>query len=123
MKRILRIALLGVAASSLGGCYYYGPYAYGPYPPYISGPSAQQRFDRSWDAVVGAMADQGVAIATQDRGAGVVRGTRGTASVTASVQTQADGDIQVRFDQSGPPEADPQLIHRISASYDRRMGR
>lgn len=93
------------------------------YEPVAVGPTTEQRFDRSWSAALGAMSDQGVTIETQDRGAGVIRGSRGGISISAMVQTLADGSIQVRFDQSGATSTDPNLIHRISDSYDRRMGR
>jgi hypothetical protein len=115
MSRILRVVALCLAVTTVAGCVYYEPVAVGPSP--------QQRFDRSWSAALGAMVDQGVAIETQDRGAGVIRGSRGGIALTAMLQTQADGSIQVRFDQSGATSTDPGLIHRVSESYERRMGR
>ena len=80
-------------------------------------------FDRSWAAVIGALQDQGVQITSEDRGAGIVRGTRNGINVTASVRTQADGSVRVEFNTAGATERDPALIDRISQSYDRRMGR
>ena len=79
--------------------------------------------DRSWAAVIGALQDQGVQITSEDRGAGIVRGTRNGINVTASVRTQADGSVRVEFNTAGATERDPALIDRISQSYDRRMGR
>lgn len=111
MKR----ALVLVVALMLGSCVVYEPVAVSPSP--------QQRFDRSWSAAMGAMIDQGVAIDAQDRGAGMIRGNRGGINITATLQTLADGSIQVRFHQSGATSSDPNLIHRVSDSYDRRMGR
>jgi hypothetical protein len=105
---LLCSALLSLAA----GCV-----AYEPYPV-----SVQSRFDQSWNAATAAMADQGVSIATQDRGAGIIRGTRSGINVQASLRTLADGRVEVRFDSSGD-RADAGLIHRISESYERRMGR
>ena len=110
MKRLVVLLLF-----LLGGCV--------AYEPVVVGPTTQQRFDRSWSAAMGAMSDQGVTVETQDRGAGVIRGSRGGILIIAVVQTLADGSIQVRFDQSGATSTDPALIHRISGSYDRRMGR
>jgi hypothetical protein len=92
-------------------------------PVYVSQPTVQQRFDRSWSAAAGAMSDEGVAITEQDRGSGTIRGTRSGAQVTASVQTLADGRIQVRFEATGPSGSDTAFVHRLSSSYDRRMGR
>jgi hypothetical protein len=86
-------------------------------------PTEQQRFDRSWAAATGALADQGMTITEQNRGAGVVRGERAGIGITASVRTLADGRIEVKFDQTGAASSDPGLVHRVSESYDRRMGR
>ena len=112
MKRIVALVL---SALLLGSCVVYEPVPVGP--------TTQQRFDRSWSAAAGAMSDQGVAIDAQDRAAGAIRGNRGGIVITATLQTLADGSIQVRFDQSGATSTDPGLIHRISESYERRMGR
>lgn len=83
---------------------------------------APSTYERAWAAAIGAMQDQGVAINEQDRAAGVLRGTRGAAGVTAVVRTRPDGRVQVEFNASGT-SADPGLVDRISASYNRRMGR
>jgi hypothetical protein len=111
MRAYILAALLHSAL--LAGCVVYEPYPV----------SAQSRFDQSWNAATGAMADQGVSITTQDRGAGIIRGTRSGISIQASVRTLADGRVEVRFDSSGATGSDPSLIHRVSESYDRRMGR
>jgi hypothetical protein len=112
-----RLALrLGAALAALviAGCVVYEPV------PVAAGPS---RFDRAWAAAVGAMQDQGVAITEQDRTRGIVRGGRGGLTVTANVLTQADGRVRVEFNTTGTLGSDPTLVDRISASYDRRMGR
>jgi hypothetical protein len=83
---------------------------------------APSTYDRAWAAAIGAMQDQGVAINEQDRAAGVLRGTRGAAGVTAVVRTRPDGRVQVEFNATGT-SAEPGLVDRISASYNRRMGR
>jgi hypothetical protein len=101
----------------LAGCTYYqtAPGYYSAKPP--------GGFDRSWAATVGALEDQGVRITTEDRAAGIVRGTREGINVTANVRTQADGSVRVEFNTSGATSSDPELINRISRAYDRRMGR
>jgi len=43
--------------------------------------------------------------------------------VTANVRTQADGSVRVEFNTAGETSRDPDLINRVSRSYDRRMGR
>ena len=105
------------ALLSLGACVVYQPV------PVSSQPTLPQRFDRSWAAAAGAMSDQGLTIASQDRGAGVIRGERGGVAIAATVETLADGRIQVKFSSQGSSSADPGLIQRVSDSYDRRMGR
>jgi hypothetical protein len=113
-QTILRALLCSALLSPLAGCVVYEP---------VPVQSTQSRFEQSWSAAAGAMADQGVSITTQDRGAGVIRGARGGINIQASVRTLADGRIEVRFDSAGNTNSDPNLVHRISDSYDRRMGR
>ena len=84
---------------------------------------SQPVFDRSWSAARGALQDQGVQISSEDRGSGAIRGTRGGIGVLAQLRTQADGSVWVQFDTSGATSQDPDLINRISRSYDIRMGR
>jgi hypothetical protein len=64
-----------------------------------------------------------VTITTRDRDTGIAQGRRNGIDVTASVQTQADGSVQVRFNATGSTGTDPGLIDRITAAYHRRMGR
>ena len=101
----------------LSGCSYYqaAPGTYTTTPP--------ASFDRSWTAVLGAFADQGVRTTREDRAAGVVQGTRNGIVVTANVDTQADGSVRVGFKTSREIDQDPDLIDRIASAYDRRMGR
>jgi len=80
-------------------------------------------FDRSWSAVVGAFEDQGVRITSEDRSAGVLRGTRDAIDVAAYVRPQADGSTRVESNTAGATSGAPDLINRISRAYDRRMGR
>jgi hypothetical protein len=104
------------AALALAACVVYEPVPV----PVSQGPST---YERSWAAAIGALQDQGVAITEQDRASGVVRGTRGPATVTAVVRTQADGRVRVEFNATGAGGTDPGLVERVSASYNRRMGR
>jgi hypothetical protein len=108
---------LAFAGALLAGCTYYQT-APGTV---VTTPASS--FDRSWAAAIGALQDEGVQITSEDRGAGIVRGTRNGINVTASVRTQADGSVRVEFNTAGATERDPALIDRISQSYDRRMGR
>ena len=107
---------LAIAAS---GCYVYDPYH--PYAYSSNGTGAT--FDRSWNAMLGAFADQGVEVLAQDRAAGVIEGRRGAIGLKAHVFAQADGRIRAEFNTSGPLSQDPGLPDRISRAYDSRMGR
>jgi hypothetical protein len=118
MKRMIFVLALTGAALPLAGCV-----VYEPVPTAAPQPSPQQRFDRSWNAAAGAMADQGVTIFAQDRGAGVIRGSRGGITVSATLTTLADGSVQVKFGSTGATDTDPGLLQRVSQSYERRMGR
>jgi hypothetical protein len=120
MSKAVLLATL-FAAVALGGCTYY--VAPGAAPATYYGTTPANSFDRSWSAAVGAFADEGVTITSEDRGAGVVRGTRNGINIVASVLTQADGSVRVQFDTSGATTRDPGLINRVSNAYDRRMGR
>jgi hypothetical protein len=116
MTRVLRFLLPVAGALAIAGCVVYEPVA-------VSQPAVTQRYDRSWSAAAGAMADAGLTITAQDRGAGIIRGERGGTTITAMVQTLADGRIQVKFDSKGPGGADADLVQRVSDNYERRMGR
>jgi hypothetical protein len=101
----------------IAGCTYYevapGVYATTPV----------STFDRSWAAARNALQEQGVRITQEDRSTGTLRGDRSGIPVLALVNTQADGSVRVQFSTVGATSVDPQLIERISASYDRLMGR
>jgi hypothetical protein len=117
-KSVILVFFISVAL--LAGCTYNQP-APGSYT--TSSSSSVSKFDRSWSAVVGAFSDQGVRVTSEDRGAGVVQGTRGSIHVTGDVRQQADGSVRVQFDTSGDTSQDSGLIDRITQSYQRRMGR
>lgn len=118
MPRALTSLALAIALTMLGACV-----AYTPVPLVSPQPSLQERFERSWAAAAGAMADQGVTITSQDKVAGVIRGSRAGLPVTATVQTQADGSLRVSFEASAAADKDPGLPDRLSESYLRRTGR
>lgn len=114
----LRVGLaLGLCTSLLAGCTYYGV------APGVNASSPVSTFDRSWSAARNALQEQGVRINQEDRSTGTLRGDRNGIQVVALVQTQADGSVRVQFNTVGATTVDPQLIERISSSYDRLMGR
>ena len=117
MNRRGKWSLLWVAIILITGCTYYetapGVYATAP----------SSTFDRSYAAARGAFEDQGVTITSEDRSAGVVYGNWNGIDLIANVRTQADGSVRVAFNTSGATAKDPELINRVTQSYNRRMGR
>ncbi len=113
----LRVAGLALVAGLAGGCTYYqtAPGSYSTAP--VSG------FDRSWGAAKAAFSDQGVPITREDRGAGMLSGSRDGIVITALIRTQADGSVRVEFNSSGATSRDPGLVDRVSQAYNRSMGR
>jgi hypothetical protein len=91
--------------------------------PYYVAPGAPASFDRSWEAAVGALRDQGLEVVQADRASGVATGRRGQVDVTARVRSQADGSVRVEFNTPGTGAPDRDLMERVSRAYDARMGR
>lgn len=114
---LVRNTIIVFTATAIAGCTYY-EVAPGTYQT-----SAPNKFDRAWSATLAAFEDQGVPISAQDRNTGFISGTRDGITVTATLQTQADGSVRVQFNTSGATNRDPTLINRIDRAYDRFMGR
>jgi hypothetical protein len=113
MLRPPAAAILIAALAVIAGCTVYEP---------VTVP-VQSAFDRSWNAALAAAQDEGVRITSENRGSGVILGSRGEQQVTINVQSQADGSARVEIGARGPKGSDPGLAGRISRAYDRRMGR
>jgi hypothetical protein len=111
---------LALTAALLAGC---GSYNAEPGTYVSAPPAAMASLDRSWSAAIGALGDQGVKIAYEDRDAGVIQGSRDGIGVVARVHALANGSVRVEFNTSGSTKRDPELIDRISRAYDVRMGR
>lgn len=118
-KRITAGALVLLAS----GCTTYNTLPPGTYAVSSPGSPVDPSFDRSWAAVIGAFDDEGVRITAQDRNTGVVRGTRDGIEVRSSVVRQSDGSLRIQFDSTGQTDRDPGLNSRVTAAYNRRMGR
>lgn len=112
-----------VLAAIAGGCTTYNTLPPGTYVVASPGEKVDPSFDRSWAAVLGAFADEGVTVTSQDRNTGIVRGTRNGIDVRSSVFRQSDASVRIQFDTSGPTDRDPDLNARLTQSYNRRMGR
>jgi hypothetical protein len=109
----LPLVIAGLAAAMLiGGCV--------AQPAAPAGPS---KYDRSWDAALGAAADAGVQVTSADRASGRITGSKAGAAVAIALQTQADGSVRVSFEAPNSKEANPTLNERWLANYQRRMGR
>jgi len=114
-----KLAACATAAMLLGSActYYEAP------PPSYPAPPPPSAFDRAWDAAVGAAYDEGVQVTVQDRGSGLIRGSKGSATVEISVRTQADGSVRVAINARGGGSRDTALADQINRSYERRTGR
>ena len=109
-RGLLRAGALA-AVLALAGCVAHAP------------PPQPSTYDRAYNAMLGAMADQGVKVSDANPAAGLITGARGPITVIATVAPQPDGTTKVEFRTKGDISKDPQLIDRIGASYSARMGR
>ena len=112
-RRALLAAALCAATVTVAGCV-----AYVPAPP--PQPSTTER---AYNAMLGAMSDQGVKLSEANPSTGIITGTRGNITVIATVAPRADGSAQVEFKTRGNINEDPDLINRITSAYNARMGR
>ena len=112
MLRTLCVIVM-FSAAGLAGCVVYEPVS-------TSSPS---KFDRAWNAALGAVQDAGVQITSAEPSTGVIRGTKDGIDVNTLVVRQSDGGVRVQFDTKGPTGNDPGLANRFSQAYERRMGR
>lgn len=115
MQRRLLMIAAPAALLLITGCVAY-PYGY----PVDPGPP---KFDRAWDAALGAAADAGVQVTSADRASGRITGSKAGAAVTITLQTQADASVRVSFDAPNAKETNPTLGDRWLSHYQRRMGR
>lgn len=111
LRRLCIIMILSVAG--LAGCVVYEPVP----------TSSPAKFDRAWNAALGAVQDAGVQITSAEPSTGLIRGTKDGIDVSTIVARQADGSVRIQFDTKGPTQNDPGLSNRISQAYERRMGR
>jgi hypothetical protein len=120
MRLARGIAPACIAAALLAGCVYDPYYPYG-YPTVV--PGAPASYERSWDAALGAIRDNGMNVVREDRVSGVIEGQKGGLRTTAQVIRQADGGVRVEFNTNGALSEDPSLPDKVSRAYDARMGR
>jgi hypothetical protein len=111
LRTLCIIVILGT--TGLAGCVVYEPVP----------TAAPSKFDRAWNAALGAVQDAGVQITSAEPSTGVIRGTKDGIDVNTLVVRQSDGGARVQFETKGPTQNDPGLSNRFSQAYERRMGR
>jgi hypothetical protein len=109
-----QVVLMIAAMLALSACVAYVP------PPAPPPPSTTER---AYNAVVAAMAENGVRVGEANPATGTVTGSRGNISVTATVTPRPDGSAQIELRTKGNISEDPTLLNRITESYNNRMGR
>jgi hypothetical protein len=77
----------------------------------------------SFNAALGALQDVGLNVVTADRATGTLRGARGDVEGVIQVAMRNDGRVGVQINARDPANRDPGLVDRITAAYNRRMGR
>jgi hypothetical protein len=112
LRTLCIVAILSM--TGLAGCVVYEP---------VPTAAAPSKFDRAWNAALGAVQDAGVQITSAEPSTGVIRGTKDGIDVNTLVVRQSDGGARVQFETKGPTQNDPGLSNRFSQAYERRMGR
>ena len=114
-RALVRAFAWAFLALAPAACYY------SPYPYTTTVPAS---FDRSYNAVIGAMGDNGLSLLMEDRPAGRVVGRRGGIDMTGTVISQADGSVRVEITAKSPRTGpDAALAQSLTNAYNRRMGR
>jgi len=109
-RRLLGLSMLGLATAGLLGCSTAPPAA---------AQDSQLSYDRTFEAALGAIAEQKMTFGVQDRRQGRIEGTRNGDTVTATLSMQLDGTIRVVFAQDG--KNDPDLLKRVVEGYNARL--
>jgi hypothetical protein len=107
-----RALLLALALATLGGC------AAPAQPNHID---SQASYLRTFELATAAMADQRMIFDVIDRRQGRAVATLNGDTITATLQDQLDGTVRVTFNAQG--QADPDLLKRVIASFNGRMGK
>jgi hypothetical protein len=107
----LVLALAGLAACSSGR----------PGTAPVTAQDSQLSYDRTFDAALGAMADQKLVFSVQDRRNGRIVGTLDGESITATLEPMPDGTLRVNFVSPGETPAGTALRQRVIGSYNARM--
>jgi hypothetical protein len=112
MSRLSLFALTAVLACT--GC------SSAPEPQPVPGAA---KYDRAFDAAVGAARDIGMEVSKADRAAGRIVGTKAGVEVSIWLQWQPNGSTKIEFNAPGAPDTSPKLSEQWTSAYNRRMGR
>jgi hypothetical protein len=85
--------------------------------------TARARYDRSWSAALGAMADVGIPVSLADQSTGWIRGKSSAGEVGIHLGQTPDGTVRVQIDTKSVASQDQGLSDRLTQAYNRRMGR
>jgi hypothetical protein len=83
----------------------------------------RSKYDRLFDAVLGAATDLGVEVRSADRATGRIAGTKADGEVMVDLVRQPDGSVNVEFIAPGSTETNRKLRERWMSAYERRRGR
>ena len=109
----MRILAALFLALGLSGCVVYAP------PPVPQ----QDPMEVSFNAAMGAMQDVGLNVVSADRASGTLRGVRGDVEGVINIAMRSDGRVGVQITARDPTAREPGLVDRLTAAYNRRMGR
>jgi hypothetical protein len=84
-------------------------------------PDSLASYNRTFDAALGAMADQKMNFSVQDRRQGNIVGTLNGDTIIATLQPQFDGTIRVFFRSQTESATSAALLKRVVDAYNERM--
>jgi hypothetical protein len=111
-RRSIGAATLALALVACSGC---------TTAPLGTVPDSLASYNRTFDAALGAMADQKMDIGVQDRRQGNIVGTLSGDAITATLQPQFDGTIRVTFRAQTESATSAALLKRVVDAYNERM--
>jgi hypothetical protein len=109
---VRRALLLGLCGAVLAACGTSAP------PTHFD---SMAGYNRTFDAALGAMADQKMVFSVQDRRNGRIIGEVGGETLTATLQPMPDGALRVSFVPQNDSPAAMALQQRVADSYSARM--
>jgi hypothetical protein len=111
-RRAISTATLALALVALSGC---------TTAPLGTVPDSLASYNRTFDAALGAMADQKMNFSVQDRRQGNIVGTLNGDTIIATLQPQFDGTIRVFFRSQTESATSAALLKRVVDAYNERM--